>query len=72
MNEILEMKDKILEYWDYRSSDYHTEYAKCMDEEMEIWKSVFSEILLTDKKNPCSRSWNRYWASCNISCHNGT
>ncbi|AKB53897.1 MULTISPECIES: class I SAM-dependent methyltransferase [Methanosarcina] len=50
MNEILEMKDKILEYWDYRSSDYHTEYAKCMDEEMEIWKSVFSEILLTDKK----------------------
>ena len=47
---ILEMKGKILEYWDYRSSDYHTEYAKCMDEEMEIWKSLFYEILLTDKK----------------------
>lgn len=44
------MKDKILEYWDFRSSEYHTEYAKCMDEEMEIWKSIFSEILLPDKK----------------------
>ncbi|MDI9395127.1 MAG: methyltransferase domain-containing protein [Euryarchaeota archaeon] len=44
------MKDKILEYWDFRSSDYHAEYAKCMDEEMEIWKSIFSEILLPDKK----------------------
>lgn len=44
------MKDKILEYWDFRSSDYHKEYAECMDEEMDIWKSIFSEILLTDKK----------------------
>lgn len=44
------MKDKILEYWDFRSSEYHTEYAKYMDEEMSIWKSIFSEILLADKK----------------------
>jgi len=44
------MKDKIVEYWDFRSSDYHTEYAHCMDEEMDVWKSIFSEILLADKK----------------------
>ncbi|AKB19775.1 class I SAM-dependent methyltransferase [Methanosarcina sp. WWM596] len=44
------MKNNIVEYWDFRSSDYHTEYAHCIDEEMDVWKSIFSEILLTDKK----------------------
>lgn len=44
------MKYKILEYWDFRSSGYHTEYASRMDEEIDLWKSIFSEILLTDKK----------------------
>ncbi|MBP2132203.1 ubiquinone/menaquinone biosynthesis C-methylase UbiE [Methanomicrobium sp. W14] len=38
-------KDKIMEYWDHRSSEYHREYADKMDEEMEIWRSIFSGIL---------------------------
>lgn len=43
-------KDRIVEYWDNRSSEYHKEYSCVMDEEMEIWRSIFSGILPGGKR----------------------
>lgn len=44
------MKEKIADYWNYRSATYHGEYADCMDEEIELWKQIFAEILPSGKK----------------------
>jgi Methylase involved in ubiquinone/menaquinone biosynthesis len=43
------MKDEIADYWNWRSSSYHEEFAEYMIEEIKIWEKIFSEILPKNK-----------------------
>ena len=43
------MKDKIADYWNWRSDSYNREYDKYMIEEIEFWKKIFSGILPKNK-----------------------
>jgi len=43
------MKDEIADYWNWRSSSYHEEFAEYMIEEIKIWEKIFSEILPENK-----------------------
>jgi ubiquinone/menaquinone biosynthesis C-methylase UbiE len=45
MNEITDYKEKIADYWNWRSTTYHEEFSDYIDEEMKVWKNTLSEYI---------------------------
>jgi ubiquinone/menaquinone biosynthesis C-methylase UbiE len=45
MTEITNNKERIADYWDWRSTTYHEEFSDCIGEEMEVWKNTLSAYI---------------------------
>lgn len=43
------MKNKLTDYWNWRSASYHEEFSDYLTEEINFWQKAFSEILPRNK-----------------------